>query len=334
MKTRKLGRTGIEISTMGIGGMSFSNFYGPTDEAESFAILDAAMAAGVNHLDTSNIYGMGRSETVIGAYLAARGAEARDFFSIATKASITKHPDTGARFYDNSAEHLNSELDKSLVKMGVEQIDLFYVHRREAARPIEEVTETLAAMVQAGKIRSFGFSEIAPTSLRRAAAVHPVAAVQSEYSLSTRSPEMGLVQACGEIGTSLVAFSPVGRSLLTDHPLSAAQVKDLPFLAGNERFQEPNFSANIARTDRFRALAAEMGVSAAGLAIAWLISRGEQVIPIPGTRSAVHFAELVQGIDFDLGADDLARIDAVLPIGWAHGDRYNVDQWDGPEKYC
>lgn len=334
MKTRELGHTGIEISAMGIGGMSFSNFYGPTDEAQSFAILDAAMELGVTHLDTSNIYGMGRSETVIGAYLNARGAEARAHFSIATKASITKHPETGARFFDNSAAHLNSELDKSLSRMGVEQVDLFYVHRREAERPIEEVTETLAAMVKAGKIRSFGFSEIAPSSLRRAAAVHPVAAVQSEYSLSTRSPEMGLVQTCGELGTTLVAFSPVGRSLLTDHPLSAEQVKDLPFLAGNARFMAPNFAANLRATDKFRALAAEMGLSAAGLSIAWLISRGEQVVPIPGTRSVQHFAELAQGIDRDLTGDELAQIEAILPIGWAHGDRYNIDQWDGPEKYC
>jgi len=334
MKIRELGRTGIKISAMGIGGMSFSNFYGATDQAESFAIMDAAMELGITHLDTSNIYGMGASEDAIGAYFKERGGAARDHFSIATKASITRDPDTGARFYDNSAAHLNAELDKSLARMGVESVDLFYVHRRNADVPIEEVTETLAAMIKAGKIRSFGYSEIAPSSLRRAAAVHPVAAVQSEYSLSTRSPEMGLVQTCAELGTSLVAFSPVGRSLLTDHPLGAEAIADLPFMRTNARFMAPNYAANIPATDGFRDLAADMGVPAAGLAIAWLLSRGEQVIPIPGTRSVTHFREAVAGIDFDLTAEGLARIDAVLPIGWAHGDRYNVDQWDGPEKYC
>lgn len=334
MKTREIGRTGIKVSAMGIGGMSFSDFYGPTNKVESYAILDRAMAAGVTHLDTSNIYGMGRSETVIGEYLRDRGQEARDHFSIATKAAITRDPETDRRYFDNSAAHLRSELDKSLERMGVEQIDLFYVHRRDADTPIEEVTETLAVMIKDGKIRSFGFSEIAPSSLRRAAKVHPVAAVQSEYSLSTRSPELGLVQACAELGTSLVAFSPVGRSLLTDHPMSAQYAADLPFLSSNARFQEPNYAANIKATNGLRAMAGDMGVSTAGLAIAWLISRGEQVIPIPGTRSVAHFNEAVEGIDLELSADNLAQIEAILPVGWAHGDRYNAGQWVGPEKYC
>jgi aryl-alcohol dehydrogenase-like predicted oxidoreductase len=332
MKMRRLGRTGPEVSALGIGAMSFSNFYGHTTEAESHAILDAAMEAGVTHIDTSNVYGMGRSESVIGNYLRARPA-ARDHFVIATKAGITRDA-LGRRIFDNSPGHLEAELDKSLRRLGVEAVDLFYVHRREAARPIEEVTETLAALVARGKARAIGYSEIAPSSLRRAQAVHPVAAVQSEYSLSTRAPELGLVQSCAELGTALVAFSPVGRSLLTDSPLSFAAVQELDFLRTNPRFVAPNYGANIAATDRLRALGREMGEPAAALAIAWLLSRGTHILPIPGTRSVAHFRDLVRGAELNLAAQDLAAIETALPVGWAHGDRYDAAQWVGPERYC
>lgn len=330
MKMRKFYKDGPEISCIGIGGMSFADAYGPTDEAASHDILDRAMEAGVTHIDTSNVYGNGKSENAIGSYLADRGATAREFFHIATKAGITRDPD---RPFDNSAEHLERELDGSLKRMGIECVDLFYVHRREAERPIEEVTETLAGLVRAGKIRAFGFSEIAPSSLRRAAEVHPVAAVQSEYSLSTRAPELGLVQACAELGTALVAFSPVGRGLLTDDPIPAERVPDLFFLSTMPRFLGETYSANLKISDGFRRLAAEMEIPAAGLAIAWLLSRGEHVIPIPGTRSVGHFDELLAGTTVSLSEGDLARIEAVLPVGWAHGDRYSDTQWRGPERF-
>ncbi len=332
MKQRTMGKGGAEISAIGIGAMSFSNFYGPTDEAQSHAILDAALELGVSHIDTSNIYGMGKSEQAIGSYLKARPG-ARERFHIATKAGITRDAD-GNRCYDNSAAHLEAELDQSLARMGIDCVDLMYIHRRQAEMPIEEATESLAALVKKGKARAIGFSEIAPASLRRAAAVHPIAAVQSEYSLSTRAPELGLVQACAELGTALVAFSPVGRSLLTDTPLAKEAVAELPFLSGNPRFMEPNLSANLEITDGFRALAAEMGVPAAALAIAWLLHQGDHVIPIPGTRSVAHFRELVAGCDLALTEADMARIETVLPVGWAHGDRYNADQWNGPERFC
>ena len=318
-------------SALGIGAMSFSDTYGPTTEAQSLAILDAAAEAGVGHVDTSDLYGLGRSETVIGTWLRANPG-ARDGMYLATKGGIVV--DDGPRRYDNSPTYLEAALDRSLKRLGVDHVDLYYIHRREAARPIEEAAEALARLVETGKTRHIGFSEIAPASLRRAQAVHPVAAVQSEYSLQTRFAELGLVQTCAELGTALVAFSPVGRSLLTDRPRSAAEVAALPFLAENPRFQEPNLSANIALTDRFRALAAGMGVPAAALAIAWLTSRGPHVLPIPGTRSVAHFAELVQGARMRLTEADLAAIDAVLPVGWAHGDRYSVNQWVGPERFC
>lgn len=333
MKTRRLGQGGPMVPAMGYGAMSFGNFYGPTTEANSFAILDAMRDAGVTHIDTANVYGMGGSEETIGRYLAAN-PQARGDFTIATKASISRDEDGSTRFRNDRA-HLEAELDKSLARMGVEQVALFYVHRRDHDVPIEEVTEGLVEIVKTGKAASFGFSEIAPSSLRRAAAVAPVAAVQSEYSLSTRAPDLGLVQACAELGTAFVAFSPVGRSLLTDNPLSRAAIDAAGgWIASNPRFQEPNYSANIAATDRLRALAAEMGEPAAALAIAWVLSRGDHVIPIPGTRSVDHFHECLHGTMLDLSQGDLDRIETALPVGWAHGDRYSPAQWVSPERYC
>lgn len=333
MDKRQLGANGPRVHPVGIGAMSFSNFYGTTNEAQSHAILDAALEAGVDHIDTANVYGMGTSETVIGTYLAANRA-ARDHFKIATKGAITRNPDGPGNIFNNTAAHLEAELEGSLKRLGVEAVDLYYVHRRDAAVPIEEVTETLAGLVKSGKTKAIGFSEIAPTSLRRAHAVHPVAAVQSEYSLSTRSPEMGLVQTCAELGTAMVAFSPVGRSFLTDTPLSHAAVQELGFLVNNPRFMEPNYSANIAAIAPFQALARDMGLSTAGLAIAWVLAQGPHVLPIPGTRSVDHFAQLLEGADRNLSAQELAAIEQVLPIGWAHGDRYSAVQWTGPERYC
>ncbi len=333
MQHRRLGRNGPLVHPLGIGAMSFSNFYGPTTEAQSHDILDAAVAAGVSHIDTSNVYGMGTSETVIGTYLKANPT-ARDHFSIATKGGITRNPDGPGNIFDNSPAHLQAELEGSLKRMGVEAVDLYYVHRRDASVPIEEVTETMAALVKSGKAKSIGFSEIAPTSLRRAHAVHPVTAVQSEYSLSTRSPELGLVQTCAELGVALVAFSPIGRSFLTDTPLTYAAAQELPFLTHNPRFMQPNYDANIAAVAPFQKLAADMGISTAGLAIAWVLAQGEHVIPIPGTRSLSHFAQLLEGAGRALTADELTAIAEILPVGWAHGDRYSASQWNGPERYC
>ena len=333
MKHRKLGKSGASVHPIGFGAMSFSNFYGETNEAESHAILDMAMDVGVTYLDTSNVYGMGTSETVIGTYLKAN-PEGRDFFKIATKGSIKRNPDGPGNVFDNSPEHLEEELNNSLKRMGVECVDLYYLHRRDPAVSIEEVTQTLASFVKAGKAKSIGFSEIAPTTLRQAHAVHPVAAVQSEYSLSTRSPEMGLVQTCKELGVALVAFSPVGRSLLTDNPLSFEAVQNMPFLVNNPRFMEPNYTANIDAVKRFRKLASDMGMSAAGLAIAWVLAQGDHIIPIPGTRSTKHFAQLLEAANRSLSDDEVKAIEAILPIGWAHGERYSLAQWVGPEKYC
>ena len=333
MQQRLLGQAKTPVSAMGYGAMSFSDFYGPTDDDKSYAILDRCLDLGITHIDTSNVYGLGRSEHRIGAYLAKQGKQAQDFFTIATKAGITSKPD-GTRHFDNTLAHLESELDKSLQRLGVEQVELLYVHRRDASVPIEEVAESLAMLVKKGKTRQIGFSEIAPTSLEVANEVHPVAAVQSEYSLATRSPEMGLVQKTAQLDAALVAFSPIGRSLLTDHPLSFEACQNLTFMKINPRFQQDTYPRNIEASSGFRTLAAEMGISTSGLAIAWLLAQGDHVLPIPGTRSVAHLNELAAGVDLRLSTTDLAAIESVLPIGWCHGDRYAHGQWKGPEKYC
>ncbi|MEO0485852.1 MAG: aldo/keto reductase [Pseudomonadota bacterium] len=328
MEFRKIGDR--EVSILGIGGMSFSDFYGATTEADSHAVLDAARDAGVTHIDTANIYGMGKSESAIGSWLASRGG--RDGLFIATKAGIARGVGAAAGNFDNSAAYLEAELDGSLARLGVDHVDLFYIHRRDQTIPIEDVTGTLARLIEKGKIGAFGYSEIAPASLRRAAAVHPVAAVQSEYSLQTRQPELGLVQACAELGTTLVAFSPVGRGMLTDLPPAADKYNDQPWMAANPRFVEPNLSANIAATGPMRALARDHGVSTAALALAWVYAQGDHIVAIPGTRSAARFEEYL-GAE-SVSDEALAELERLLPAGWAHGDRYSYAQWNGPENYC
>ncbi len=332
MQVRALGRNGRSVSAIGIGGMSFCDVYGATNQDESHALLHAALELGVDHIDTSNVYGRGRSENVIGAFL--RGFNGPNPFAIATKAGIVRGAGPDEKRFENSRAHLEAELDASLLRLGVERVDLFYVHRRDQTIPIEDVTETLAGFVRAGKIAAFGYSEIAPSSLRRACVVHPVAAVQSEYSLATRTPEVGLVQGCEDLGAALVAFSPVGRGLLTDLPPTLERAAGSSLLRTMPRFNEDNLAANLRQTDAFRAVAVELGVSAASLAIAWLLRQGPHVIPIPGTRSVQHLRELAAGANLTLSKTDLALVETVLPSGWAHGDRYSEAQWEGPERYA
>ena len=330
MKKVTLGTNGREISQFGIGAMSFAGIYGNASLEESFAVMDAARAAQVTHIDTSNVYGAGRSEEILGAWFAANPS-ARDETTIATKAGITGDPE---KRFNNAPDYLEAELDGSLKRLGIECVDLFYIHRREAERPIEEVAGTLAGLIAKGKTKAVGFSEIAPTSLRRASTEVQVAAVQSEYSLSTRLPELGLSQTCAELGASLVAFCPVGRAFLTDQPFSLERAQSMAFTKGNPRFIEPNYSENIKATAPFRALAGEMGEPAAALAIAWLIAQGDHVIPIPGTKSTAHLKELLRGTEISLSPADISAVESVLPLGWAHGDRYSSGQWVGPEMYC
>ena len=336
MIKRRLGADGPEITAVGYGSMSFGAAYGPTSRANSVAILDAMRDWGLDHFDTAFIYAGGEAETIFGAYC-KDNPSARDYFTVATKGGIFSGPSADNDGYanNNSRAFLTEQLDTSLRRLGTDCVDLYYLHRWDRERtPIEEAMETLAGFVKAGKIRAIGLSEVAPSTLRRAAAVHPVAAVPREDRLWTRQPELGMLQACAALGTAFVAFSPVGRGMLTDRPVQVGQDLSGQFLEGNPRFQEPNLSANLLWVDGFRALASDMGVAAATLAQAWVLAKGEHCIVIPGTRSVAHLKEAAQAASLRLTETQLARIEEVLPLGFAQGDRYSDAQWKGQERYC
>lgn len=327
MQTRKLGSSGPSIGSIGLGCMSFGGFYGPTDQTESHRTLARALELGIDHLDTANVYGAGVSEEVIGAFLKDHPGR----FTIATKGGITRQP---ARSFDNSPDYLRECLEASLRRLGVDHVDLYYIHRREQARPIEDVVETLVRFKQEGKIKEIGFSEISPASLERASAVHPITAVQSEYSLWTRLPELGMLQACQRLGTAFVAFSPLARGLFSDAPPHPASLPDNDFRKKNPRFVEPAFSYNARAAARFSTYAHDNGHSPAALALAWTLHRGPHIIPIPGTRSAAHLSENARGAAIKLTEQQIAEIEAILPVGFAHGGRYSDAQAIGPETYC
>ncbi len=329
MQKRPLGSDGLKVGAVGLGCMSFAGFYGATDITESHATLAKAMDLGVDFLDTSNVYGAGKSEEIIGAFI----KDHPNFFKIATKGGIKREPGATERTFDNSEDYLRGELEKSLKRLGVEHVELYYIHRQDQTRPVEEVVETLVKCKKEGKIGGFGFSEIAPTTLRRAHAVHPVMAVQSEYSLWTRMPELGMVQACQELGVTFVPFSPVGRGIFSQKPLDPATFKDTDFRKNNPRFVEPNFSFNMKALEPFNAMAADKGVTPATLAIAWVLAQDGDMVPIPGTRSAGHLQECAEADAMNLTASDLAEIEKILPVGFAHGARYTHNQLWGTAVY-
>jgi aryl-alcohol dehydrogenase-like predicted oxidoreductase len=324
MKTRKLGSSGPLVSEIGFGAMSFAGFFGATDEATSLTCLDAMLDAGITFVDTANIYGMGVSETIVGKWLATR----KPLITLATKASVVNGP---PRRIDNSEAHLRTELDASLKRLNRDHVELFYIHRREHARPLEEVIGTLSRLIEEGKIGGYGMSEGSPDTLLRAHAIHPCTAAQNEYSLWTRQPELGLIQACKALGVAFVPFSPLARGMLGDRPL--AQPSD-PFRGSNPRFTEPNFSYNTNKINAFRSFCAARGWSTPATALAWVLAKGDHLIPIPGTRSATHVRQCADGSAIILTPEDQAQIDAILPPGFAAGDRYGDHQLLAIERYC
>ncbi|TNF57706.1 MAG: aldo/keto reductase, partial [Rhodobacteraceae bacterium] len=301
-----------------------------TSEREAHDTLAAARDLGIDFLDTANVYGLGLSEEIIGRFLKGDSGP----FTIATKAGIWRDREHGNRGFRNDAAYLRAELEGSLRRLGLDRVDLFYVHRRDPAIEIEEVMESLLALKAEGKIGGIGFSEIAPASLRRALAVGPVDAVQSEYSLWTRQPDLGLRQACGDLGVALVAYAPLGRGIFADRTPDPALFAEQDFRKHNPRFIAPNFERNVARVAEFRAYAADHGATTSAMALAWCLARGENIIPIPGTRTAAHLAECARGASIDLTDAMMDEIERILPVGWAHGDRYSPAQWNGPERYC
>jgi aryl-alcohol dehydrogenase-like predicted oxidoreductase len=327
MQQRQLGKDGPMVGAIGLGCMSFSGMYGPTDRKESLAVLKRALDLGITHLDTALIYGNGLSEEIIGEFI--RDNPGR--FTIATKAGIRTQP---VRSFDNKPAYLRESLEGSLKRLGVDHVELFYLHRRDQEVPIEDAMETLVRFKEEGKIGGIGLSEVAPSTIERACAVHPVMAVQNEYSLWTRLPELGVIQACERLGVAFVPFSPVGRGIFSDSPIDPSTFRNTDFRSTNPRFLEPNFSANSSYVARFRAFARERGWSVPALAIAWTLHRGDHLIPIPGTRTVAHLEQDAAAAEIRLAPEDLAAIEAILPVGFAHGARYSEAQVNGPESYC
>ena len=329
MKQRRLGQNGPLVGEVGFGAMSFAGFFGPADMTTSHRTLDRALELGVTHLDTALVYGPYVSEDWIGDYLRKNPA-ARTRFSIATKGGINPSP----RKFDNSQAFLRECLESSLGRLGVDHVDLYYIHRRDHSIPIEDVVGYLVDFIEEGKIGGIGFSEISPSSLERAAKIHPVAAVQSEYSLWSRQPELGMIQACKRLGTTFVAFSPVARGVLADVDLNPPGFADTDFRKSNPRFVEPNFSRNVERIAAFKAFAKARGWTTTALALAWLLRQGDHILPIPGTRTPEHLAENAGASAITLTGDDLGEIGRLLPPGFAHGHRYSDQQLSGVEQYC
>jgi aryl-alcohol dehydrogenase-like predicted oxidoreductase len=330
MKKRSLGRNGPLVSEIGLGCWNLAGAYGPTDEAEAHATLHTAIDGGITFLDTANVYGMGKSEEIIGRFIKDNPGK----FAIHTKGGLYRNPETKERWFRNDADYLREELEKSLRRLGVEQIQMYYIHRRQQDIDIEDVMGTLLRFKEEGKIDGIGFSEIAPYSLRRAAACGPVMAIQNEYSLWSRYPDLGMLRTCEEVGTAFVAFSPMGRGIFAQETPDPATFEKTDFRYQTPRFSEPHFSANVAKVNEFKDLAADMGTTSPALAMGWVLARGEHVFSIPGTRSSEHLLQLMDGAALNLSEDDMEAIDKVLPVGWAHGDRYTRAQWLGAEGYC
>jgi aryl-alcohol dehydrogenase-like predicted oxidoreductase len=332
MIPRPLGRTGASVHPVGLGCMSLSGFYGETSEPEAMRLLDAAIDLGVDFWDTANVYGEGLSETRLGKFFAEDRAR-RGRVTLASKFSISR-TDDGKRFIDNSQAHMIAALDGSLKRLGVEHVDLYYVHRLDPRVPVEETVGALSRQVEKGKIRAIGLSETAPDTLRRAHAVHPIAAMQSEYSLWTRAPELGMLQTCAELGVAFVAFSPVGRGALGG---SLRDVSALPagdFRKHNPRFMGLNWERNLAHIDAFAALARSFDRDPGELALAWILAQGPHILTIPGTRYAKTLAHDARAADRPLTSAEGEGIARVLPVGWAAGDRYAEAQWSNIERYC
>jgi aryl-alcohol dehydrogenase-like predicted oxidoreductase len=319
-----LGKSGLEVSSIGLGVMGMSEFYGAPDERENEATLERSLELGVNFWDTADAYGSGHNERMIGRFLAER--RARERVVLATKFGFLRDDAGRMLGVRGDPAYVASACDASLARLGVECIDLYYLHRVDPRVPVEETVGAMAALVKAGKVRALGLSEVSPATLRRAGAVHPIAAVQSEYSLWSRDPERpeGILTACREQGAAFVAYSPLGRGFLTGRIASLDELGADDFRRRTPRFERENFERNLRLVERLREIAAEKGCAPGQLALAWLLARSPHVIPIPGTKRRKYLEENAGAAALRLDAQDLARIDAALPPGAAAGERYDA----------
>ena len=319
MKKRKLGTEGLVVSEQGLGCMGMSEFYGATDEAESIATLHRALDLGIDFLDTSDMYGPYKNEELISKVLRDR----RDEIVIATKFGIQRDPasETG-RSINGRPEYVREACDGSLKRLGVECIDLYYQHRVDPTVPIEETVGAMSELVRLGKVLYLGLSEAAAETIRRAHAVYPITALQTEYSLWSRDPEDEILAAVRELGIGFVAYSPLGRGFLTGQIKSFDDLAEDDYRRYAPRFQGENFSKNLTLVARVTELAREKGVTPGQLALAWVLAQGEDIVPIPGTKRRRYLEENAAASEIELTADDLARINEIAPQGAAAGTRY------------
>src|SRR4051794_37324412 len=323
MKTRTLGQ-GLEVSAEGLGCMGMSAWYGATDEQESIATIQRALELGVFFLDTADIYGnrMGENEQLVGRAIKGR----REEVVLATKFANYADAD-GARSIIGRPEYVREAIDRSLANLDVEYVDLYYQHRVDKKVPIEETVGAMAELVDAGKVRFLGLSEAGPETIRRAHAVHPISALQSEWSLWSRDLEDGVVPVARELGIGIVAYSPLGRGFLTGQINSPDDFDEDDFRRHQPRFQGDNFAKNLELVDAVRAMAEDKGITAGQLALAWVHAQGDDVVPIPGTKRRTYLEENVAAADVSLTDEDLERLDEILPPGAAAGDRYPDMRW-------
>ncbi len=326
MQKRRLGP--LEVSALGLGCMGMSEFYGPSDEAESIASIHRALDLGIDLLDTADMYGPYTNEELVGRAIRDR----RERVVLATKCGIVREPgNTRVRGLNGRPEYIRSACDASLKRLGVDHVDLYQLHRVDPNVPIEDSVGAMADLVKAGKTRAIGLSEAGPRTLRRACAVHPIASLQTEYSLLARDVEPEILAVCRELGVAFLAYSPLGRGLLTGRWRSRADFTADDYRLFSPRFAEGALESNLALVERTAALAASKRCTPAQLALAWLLHRGEDIVPIPGTKSRARLEENAAAAAIALSAADLAALDAALPPGAAQGGRYPdamKPQWD------